>query len=691
MGFKIYYSVSIRGSHTPKKTIQDQISFLESLGEVLTKHMASDDVKVVDMGKSDSDIFKADDELLKSADLVIAECTNPSLGVGFMIARALMYGKKILCVYQPETKLSAMINGCDQIEKRSYKNFNEFQTIMQFFVIDCKVQSGSSSPSKSPIGSPSSSPPNCPPTSPQLTSSPKGRRRVLSFTMFQSRKAIKEESVAEESIREESVTKVQSISLNKSDLMENFHSQNVRSEPIKFVPLKIYLFGPPGAGKSTAASELSKTYGFVNISTGDIMRNLVKDDTNPLTEIVKSYMNEGKLVPREIMRDIVVPRLCQEDCSSKGFVLDGYPLTYEECCDLTVADIRPDFVFYFECSDQTSINRQCGRGQRVTDTKEKAVVRTEGFRAVPELNTLRKSWFKNSSVIRVNAECDQISVTKFLTNIISNYSNPPTHSYFPIEPVQLYGDAKTTLKSSRFHLHIDAPDHQALQRIFWKIYQRYPHAQGQIKIYPIRLLELGCQVKQLSFTYGGMMNFHPITEGSNEAFITGRMGNEMDYNFLMSVLTTIRESNEKIMTEIEQYVGEWELRGSEIITETEYNPIHVDMTPFKKFDANANIIVPPMELHLGFNLPVKTDGSIPIPLPDLVQACKAAGLNNGGWFVFGAGSYRSNEFTNECNLMTNKKILIEQAFKLQTILKMFGFSNVNIMFSLEYVHGIWQF
>jgi adenylate kinase len=89
--------------------------------------------------------------------------------------------------------------------------------------------------------------------------------------------------------------------------------------------LNLILLGPPGAGKGTQAKLLSKKYDIPQISTGDILRTAIKDQT-PMGLRAKSFMDSGALVSDEVVVGIVEERLTQADCN-KGFILDGFPRT----------------------------------------------------------------------------------------------------------------------------------------------------------------------------------------------------------------------------------------------------------------------------------------------------------------------------------------------------------------------------
>ena len=116
----------------------------------------------------------------------------------------------------------------------------------------------------------------------------------------------------------------------------------------KDTSMNIILLGAPGAGKGTLASQISSTYGLPHISTGDIFRENIKNQT-PIGIIAKSYIDKGQLVPDEVTCKIVEERLAKDDCKD-GYMLDGFPRTLAQAEMLstmatidTVINIEVDF------------------------------------------------------------------------------------------------------------------------------------------------------------------------------------------------------------------------------------------------------------------------------------------------------------------------------------------------------------
>jgi adenylate kinase len=96
--------------------------------------------------------------------------------------------------------------------------------------------------------------------------------------------------------------------------------------------LRLLIIGPPGAGKGTQAVRLAETYGIPAISTGDIFRSNVKNETE-LGKVAKSYMDSGNVVPDSLTNSLVRDRLAEPD-AQQGFLLDGYPRTAQQVEEL---------------------------------------------------------------------------------------------------------------------------------------------------------------------------------------------------------------------------------------------------------------------------------------------------------------------------------------------------------------------
>ncbi len=122
--------------------------------------------------------------------------------------------------------------------------------------------------------------------------------------------------------------------------------------------MKIIIMGAPGAGKGTHAADISEKYSIPHISTGDILREEVQKGT-ALGKTAKDYMDNGKLLPDDIIIEIIKNRIQQDDCR-KGCLFDGFPRTIVQAKLLDdIADIEA--VIYLRCHDDIIIKRLTGR------------------------------------------------------------------------------------------------------------------------------------------------------------------------------------------------------------------------------------------------------------------------------------------------------------------------------------------
>ncbi len=127
--------------------------------------------------------------------------------------------------------------------------------------------------------------------------------------------------------------------------------------------MRLILLGPPGAGKGTQSKLLTEKFKIQQISTGDILRSAVKEKTD-LGIKAKSFMDQGKLVPDDIVIGIIKDRLENPDCSS-GFILDGFPRTLKQAEELGKAlkqmSIDIDHVIDLEMDYNDLLHRLTGR------------------------------------------------------------------------------------------------------------------------------------------------------------------------------------------------------------------------------------------------------------------------------------------------------------------------------------------
>jgi len=127
--------------------------------------------------------------------------------------------------------------------------------------------------------------------------------------------------------------------------------------------MNIVLFGPPGSGKGTQAKLLAERYGVPHISTGDILRGNLNNETKLGLE-AKTYMDKGELVPDDVLIGLIKDRLSESDCAS-GFLLDGYPRTLPQAETLSkiLSELGKnlDVVLNIDVPDAELLKRLAGR------------------------------------------------------------------------------------------------------------------------------------------------------------------------------------------------------------------------------------------------------------------------------------------------------------------------------------------
>ncbi len=127
--------------------------------------------------------------------------------------------------------------------------------------------------------------------------------------------------------------------------------------------MKIIMLGAPGAGKGTQAIMIAEKYGIPHVSTGDIFRANIKNNT-PLGQEAKTYMDKGMLVPDELTVKILLDRVAKDDCKN-GYVLDGFPRTIVQADVLKDAlsklGDRIDHAINVDVPDENIIKRMGGR------------------------------------------------------------------------------------------------------------------------------------------------------------------------------------------------------------------------------------------------------------------------------------------------------------------------------------------
>jgi adenylate kinase len=123
---------------------------------------------------------------------------------------------------------------------------------------------------------------------------------------------------------------------------------------------KVVLMGGPSSGKGTQSHRIVERYDVVHLSTGDMLREAVAQET-AVGLIAKDYMDQGELVPDEIITKIVLDRIKQPDCVQRGWILDGFPRTRGQAETMQQLGIIPDLFIFLDVPDSELVERVVGR------------------------------------------------------------------------------------------------------------------------------------------------------------------------------------------------------------------------------------------------------------------------------------------------------------------------------------------
>ncbi len=134
------------------------------------------------------------------------------------------------------------------------------------------------------------------------------------------------------------------------------------STPNSITPILLILLGPPGSGKGTQAKRITQEFNLPHISTGDLLRSHISNNSS-IGQKASKFMQQGLLVPDEIVMAMLFDRIAQDDCK-KGFLLDGFPRTLEQAQQLAAypfCSMAQLIVLSLEVPDEEIIERVTGR------------------------------------------------------------------------------------------------------------------------------------------------------------------------------------------------------------------------------------------------------------------------------------------------------------------------------------------
>lgn len=186
---------------------------------------------------------------------------------------------------------------------------------------------------------------------------------------------------------------------------------------------RFIFLGPPGAGKGTQAKTLAEYWSIPHISTGDILRQALKEQT-PLGVQAQGYMNRGELVPDDLVQDMVKERLSQDDTKS-GWILDGFPRTVKQATFLSALlqelNQSQQKVVSLDVPDDVVVDRLLERGRkqgRKDDTEEVIRRRLEVYRS--DTAPLIDYYQQRQMLVVVNGNQSEEKVTADLKTVVNS-------------------------------------------------------------------------------------------------------------------------------------------------------------------------------------------------------------------------------------------------------------------------------
>lgn len=177
--------------------------------------------------------------------------------------------------------------------------------------------------------------------------------------------------------------------------------------------INIVIFGPPGSGKGTQAQNLIKKFNLKQVSTGDLFRNNIKNETE-LGKLAQSYMKEGKLVPDEVTTDMLIEEI-RKPTDANGFIFDGYPRTVvqTESLEAIVKEelgAKIDVCLSLVVDDEVLVERILERGKTSgrADDVDESIIRNrikEYYAKTAEVAELYKKQGKYVEINGIGSPC----------------------------------------------------------------------------------------------------------------------------------------------------------------------------------------------------------------------------------------------------------------------------------------------
>lgn len=189
--------------------------------------------------------------------------------------------------------------------------------------------------------------------------------------------------------------------------------------------INLILFGSPGAGKGTQAERLKTKYDLVHISTGDVFRYNIKNETD-LGKLAKSYMDEGQLVPDEVTINMLHSEV-EKNKGAKGFIFDGFPRTTAQAEDLdrllSQKGSQVDALISLEVEDEVLVERLLERGKisgRKDDANEE-IIRKRIRVYYDQTDVVKEYYKKKDKFFRIDGEGNIDEITERISHVVDRF------------------------------------------------------------------------------------------------------------------------------------------------------------------------------------------------------------------------------------------------------------------------------
>lgn len=437
----------------------------------------------------------------------------------------------------------------------------------------------------------------------------------------------------------------------------------------------VLLVGYPGSGKGTQGSVLAKHLDVPHVSTGELFRAEVATGSD-IGKQMDVFMRSGNIIPPQLTFTYLECEFIKPTYQN-GFILDGYPKNLE-CLEWLLRTCSKWHNLEVSSAIEIYVSREEAK-RRLMHRSTESHARSDD---IPEAICARLTVYEEETmpllqIYRCRGILSQVNgaqPVEVVTAAVRDAIEPRSErSYYVRSPTP------GTELSSRFHSHLDGHNHALVLRMTKMIQERTPSVQA--KIYPISYLQLGPQVHDVEFTsvYRSLPNFHAIENATDEAFMTGKMGDVgFDYEQIEATLrVAFDHPGSHVMTELEEELFQLDVDVIGRVHETwlqdpTSSGVELDWKRLTNGWREKQIAhVPQFELHHGFDVPRIASDTLPvIALASLMKHSVAAGLRVGGWFVFMKSDfwcYRCNEFANRGTSISHVMTLKKQASQLRAI------------------------